>query len=117
MSLPLRTRGDIVGVMTLEYARDKKLEQHNATALAVSVELLGPWLNDRYANDRWWITKTGIAIANLWKMTVRPQHALAKLIILLVTAAVVCLFVIRPMYHVAAPFTFDVINKRTISAP
>lgn len=117
MSLPLRTRGDIVGVMTLEYARDKKLEQHNATALAVSVELLGPWLNDRYANDRWWITKTGIAIKELWKMTVRPQHALAKLIIILVLAAVGFLILFRPMYHVAAPFTFDVINKRAISAP
>jgi multidrug resistance efflux pump len=117
MSLPLRNRGEIVGVMTLEYARDHKLEQHNATALAVSVELLGPWLNDRYDNDRWWITKTGIAIVDLWKMTVRPQHALAKLIILLVLGAVACLVFIKPMYHVAAPFTFDVTEKRTTSAP
>ena len=117
MSLPLRNRGEIVGVMALEYARDKKLENHNATALAVSVELLGPWLHDRYQNDRWWITKTGIAIMDLWKMTVRPQHALAKLIIILVLAAVACLIFIRPMYHVSAPFTFDVKEKRITSAP
>ncbi len=117
MSLPLRNRGELVGVMTLEYARDKKLEPHNATALAVSVELLAPQLFDRYQNDRWWITKTGIAIMDLWKMAVRPQHALAKLIIILVLAAVACLIFIKPMYHVAAPFTFDVTEKRTISAP
>jgi multidrug resistance efflux pump len=117
MSLPMRNRGEIVGVMTLEFNRDKKLEQHNATALAVSVELLAPQLFDRYQNDRWWITKTGIAIVDLWKLTVKPQHALAKLIILLVLAAVLCLIFIRPMYHVAAQFKFGVINKRTISAP
>jgi multidrug resistance efflux pump len=104
-------------VVTLEYARDKKLEQHNATALAVSVELLAPQLFDRYQNDRWWITKTGIAIKELWKMTVRPQHALAKLIILLVVSAVLFICLFSPMYHVAAPFTFDVINKRQIAAP
>src|SRR5262249_20067469 len=108
---------EIVGVMTLEYNRDRKLEQHNATALAVSVELLGPWLNDRHDNDRWWITKTGIAIVELWKMTVRPQHALAKLIIILVLAVIACLILIKPMYHVAAPFTFDVTQKRITSAP
>jgi multidrug resistance efflux pump len=117
MSLPLRNRGEIVGEMTLEYAPDKKLEQHNATALAVSVELLAPQLYDRYQNDRWWITKTGIAIKDLWKMTVRPQHALAKLIIILVLGLVGFLILFKPMYHVAAPFSFDVINKRAISAP
>ncbi len=117
MSLPLRNRGEIVGVMTLEYARDKKLLPHDATALAVSVELLAPQLFDRYQNDRWWITKTGIAIVDTYKLAVGPKHALAKLIIAAVISLVVFVFVYKPMYHVTAPFEFDVIHKRVISAP
>jgi len=53
----------------------------------------------------------------LWKMTVRPQHALAKLIILLVIGVVCAVIFIKPMYQVTAPFQFDVINKRAVSAP
>ena len=54
------------------------------SAWRVAVELLAPQLYDRYQNDRWWITKTGISIRETTKIAVGPKHMLAKLIIILV---------------------------------
>src|SRR5437762_5325739 len=88
VSLPLRSKGEIHGVITLEFAREKKLLPNEATSLAVSVELLAPQLYDRYQNDRWLITKAGISAREVGKLIIGPKHMLAKLITVAVIAFV-----------------------------
>jgi RND family efflux transporter MFP subunit len=78
---------------------------------------LAPQLFDRYQNDRWLITKAGISTREMAKKVVGPQHMLAKLIFILVVIAGLCLFLIRPMYHVSSTFTFQSINQRKMQAP
>jgi RND family efflux transporter MFP subunit len=117
LTLPLRRRADVVGAVTLEFPSTHKLSHQAATGLSVAVDLLAPQLFDRYQNDRWLITKAGISTREMAKKVVGPQHMLAKLIFILVVIAGLCLFLIRPMYHVSSTFTFQSINQRKMQAP
>jgi len=117
VSLPLRHKGEIQGVITLEFAREKKLLPNEATGLAVSVELLAPQLYDRYQNDRWLVTKAGISARETAKLIIGPKHMLAKLITALVLALLIFTIVYKPMYHVTPSFTFAATIKRSVSAP
>src|SRR5437764_9762763 len=117
VSLPLRRKGDIHGVITLEFARERKLLPNEATSLAVSVVLLAPQLYDRYQNDRWLITKTGISTRETAKLVIGPKHMLAKFITLAVIASVLAVTFIKVTYHVTPAFTMAAINKRTVCAP
>jgi multidrug resistance efflux pump len=117
ISLPLRRQSEIVGVMTLEFSPGTKLGPQAATGLAVAADLLAPQLYDRYQNDRWLITKTGISIRETAKMAIGPKHMLAKTVIVLLLATTVFLCLYSPMYRVAGKFTFVPVEKRFISAP
>ena len=117
LSLPLRRRADIVGAVTLEFPSTTKLSQQAAAGLSVAVDLLAPQLYDRYQNDRWLITKAGLSIREGAKAVVGPQHMLAKVLAILVigVGAFVCTY--KPIYHIAATFDFDSIDKRKLEAP
>ncbi|MGB7160076.1 MAG: HlyD family efflux transporter periplasmic adaptor subunit [Tepidisphaeraceae bacterium] len=117
ISLPLRRQSEIVGVMTLEFGPGTKLGPQAATGLAVAADLLAPQLYDRYQNDRWLITKTGISIRETAKMAIGPKHMLAKVVIVFLAATAIFLCVYSPMYRVAAKFTFLPIEKRLMAAP
>src|SRR5688500_8285056 len=122
-SIPLRRRGEIVGVVTLEYTPPAKLSDDVANALAVTADLLAPQMYDRHENDRWIPVKVGHSIARMTKLAVGPKHVLAKLIIFLVVAATLMLcnwvpFVdLRMTHKVSAPFQFVASQKRSISVP
>src|SRR5205814_1418835 len=88
-----------------------------SAALGVAVDLLAPQLFDRYQNDRWLITKTGISIRETTKLAVGPKHMLAKLIIFAVLAAGIFVSVFKPMYKVKAAFNFVPLEKYTLCAP
>jgi multidrug resistance efflux pump len=117
LSLPLRRKEDIIGVITLEFGSAAKIGPQAATGLAVAVELLAPQLYDRYQNDRWLITKTGISARETLKLATGPKHMLAKTIIVLLLATVAFITLYAPMYHVTAPFQFDAIDRQAFSVP
>jgi hypothetical protein len=119
LSLPLRRRAEVCGVITLEFLPNTKLGPQVAHGLAVAVELLAPQLYDRWQNDRWLITKVGISTKDVLAKGLGTKYTLAKLIVLLV---VIGLGIIvqpwwQPMYHVAAPFEFNTPDKIVVSAP
>ena len=117
-SIPLRRKENIVGVLTLEFPPEKPASPQEATALAVAAELLAPQLFDRYANDRYLITKAGISTLDTTKKVVGlRQYTLAKLIILGIVGAILFLCLFSPMYRVSAPFSFVPVNQRVIDAP
>ncbi len=117
LSLPLRRQDEVIGVVTLEFPSNQPLGPNVAGALAVAVDLLAPQLYDRYQNDRYLITKVGLSTRNAAEMMVGPKHMLGKLVGVLSLVAVILLFVIRPMYHVSAPFQFAPQSKFTLCAP
>ncbi|MCS7034366.1 MAG: HlyD family efflux transporter periplasmic adaptor subunit [Phycisphaerae bacterium] len=117
ISLPMRRGGEVKGVITLEFAPGTKLNPGAINGLVVAAELLAPQLHDRYENDRWWITKTGLSALHVGKIIAGPKHRLGVLIALLLAGflAFICLY--KPMYRVSAPFTFVTSEKRIVSAP
>jgi len=119
LSLPLRHKAEVCGVVTLEFLPNTKLGPQVAHGLAVAVELLAPQLYDRWQNDRWLITKVGISTKDLLAKALGTKHTLAKLIVVLVLLGIGVIVQPwwMPMYHVAAPFEFGSPHKVVISAP
>jgi hypothetical protein len=124
--IPLRRKADVIGVLTLEFSPGQKLGPQAATGLAVAADLLAPQLYDRYQNDRWLITKTGISIREGVKMATGPKHWVAKLIII---GSILALLVLmdwvrvpfappswgldlRIPYRVSARFAFAPVERR-----
>jgi len=117
MSLPLRNRAEVVGVITLEFLPNTQLAPHVAHALSVAMDLLSPQLYDRYQNDRYLVTKAGLTIRDQLSHVTGPRYMITKIIILLSIAAIIFVSLFRPMYHVSAPFQFAAPDKVSISAP
>ncbi|MFT3788957.1 MAG: HlyD family efflux transporter periplasmic adaptor subunit [Tepidisphaeraceae bacterium] len=118
LTLPLRRKGEIVGVMTLEFPNTKKATDQEATSLAVAAEMLGPVLYDRFDNDRWITTKIGVSAMDGWKALVGPKYWLAKGILFLSVCTLAFLVLFKPMHRLKGGFTFEVMPaaKRMISA-
>jgi biotin carboxyl carrier protein len=119
LSLPLRQRAEIVGVVTLEFLPGHVPTPNVARGLSIAVDLLAPQLFDRHSNDRWLVTKAGLSAREGLKMVVGPKHMLVKICTLLVIGIIVFISQgwYKPMYHVSAPFEFAPIAPHSVTAP
>ncbi|MGH7179041.1 MAG: efflux RND transporter periplasmic adaptor subunit, partial [Tepidisphaeraceae bacterium] len=118
LSLPLRRRGDAVGVITLEFNPQKKISEQAARGMSVAVELLAPQLFDRYQNDRYLVTKAGLSTRWLGEQIFRsPKHMLAKVLAIIVIGGLLFITLFHKTYYVDAPFQFTAVEERVISAP
>ena len=118
VSVPLRRREKVVGVMTLEFPPEKRATPQEATALAVAAELLAPQLYDRYQNDRYLITKAGLSTRDTTKKIFGlRQHTLAKVLIASAIGLVLFLVLFKPMYRISAPFEFVAEKQRVVDVP
>ncbi|MGN6507633.1 MAG: efflux RND transporter periplasmic adaptor subunit [Tepidisphaeraceae bacterium] len=117
VSLPLRNKNEVVGVLTLEYPPNRTLTPHTTTSLAVLAEVMAPQIHDRYQDDRWIAVKIGRSIEHNSKYILGPRHTLAKVIFLSVIALALLITLWSPMFRVAAPFQFVPVTKATISSP
>jgi hypothetical protein len=117
LSLPLRRKAEVIGVVTLEFLPQQKIGPQVANGLAIAVDLLAPQLYDRYQNDRYLVTKAAISTKHTAGAIIGPKHMIAKLVAVLVIAAAVFVTVYKPMYHVSAPFQFVPTSRYTLVSP
>jgi hypothetical protein len=117
LSLPLRRKDEVLGVLTLEFAPPGKVPEQMIEALAVACDVLSPQLHDRYENDRWIPVKIGHSIQYTTGLAIGRKHMLAKVIIVAVFAVAAFITFYKPMYHVSAPFSFMSIGRRPVSIP
>jgi hypothetical protein len=117
LSLPLRRRSEIIGVVTLEFISTQKITQQIAHGLSVAVDLLAPQLYDRYQNDRYLVTKAAISTRETGKLVLGPKHMLAKLIAIGVVALIAVVILVKPMYHVTGSYQFVPITRLSLPAP
>jgi multidrug efflux pump subunit AcrA (membrane-fusion protein) len=117
VSLPLRHRNEVVGVMTLEYPPARPLTPQVTTSLAVLAEVLAPQIHDRYQNDRWLPVKIGQSMVHNSKYIIGPRHTLAKVIFAAVIGVALLVTLWSPMYRVSSSFQFVPTQKSLISAP
>jgi hypothetical protein len=117
MSIPLRRRDEIVGVLTMEFPARVAVDGQSETGLAVASELLAPQLFDRYENDRNIFVKIGHSIKNVAKLAIGPKHMGVKLIIAAVLALVAFASFFKMTYHVRSSFVLQPVEKRSICPP
>lgn len=117
LSLPLRNRAEVCGVITIEFLPNTQISPQVANGLAVAVEILAPQLYDRYQNDRYIVTKVGLSLRDQVEHITGPRYMLAKVITAASIAVLLFVFLYRPMYHVSAPFSFGSPQKQIIAAP
>jgi RND family efflux transporter MFP subunit len=117
LSLPLRREAEIIAVLVLEFLPNARLAPQAMGSLTVAADILAPQLYDRYQNDRWLITKTGLSIKALAEKAIGPQYMLAKTISTAVAIGLFIVCVFKVTYHVAAPFQFSPVAKTTLSCP
>jgi multidrug resistance efflux pump len=117
LSVPLRRRDEIVGVMALEFARGFKLDEQLEAGIGVATELLAPQLYDRYENDRYIWVKIGHTIRDWARLAVGPKHMAAKLIIACGIALLCFVVMFKPMYRVRASVVLAALERRSICAP
>jgi multidrug resistance efflux pump len=117
VSLPLRHKNEVVGVLTLEYPPTKPLTPHTTTSLAVLAEVMAPQIHDRYQDDRWLAVKVGRSIQHNSKYLLGPRHTLAKVIFIALIGVVLLVTLWHPMFRVASPFQFVPIVKASVSSP
>lgn len=117
MSVPLRRRDEIVGILTMEFPPRSQVDPGTEAGAIVAAEILAPQLYDRHENDRYIFTKIGLSIENAAKAAVGPRHMGVKLIILAVIGLLAFCVLYKPVYNVRAPFQLVAVEKRLISAP
>lgn len=117
LSVPMRKNGELVGVLTLEWAPKTALPAGAVSALTVAADVLAPQLEDRFQNDRYIVTKFGVHARKWLEHAIGPKFMVAKLVVTLLLIGVITLFVYRPYYWVVAPFQFGTTEKRLIAAP
>ena len=117
VSLPLRRKDETIGVLLLEFPRQKTATVQETTALAVAADLLAPQLYDRYQNDRYLVTKAGLSVRDTAALAVGPKHMVAKAIIVGVALLLAFITFYKPMYQIKAPFAFQPVKQRVVSAP
>ena len=117
LSIPLRRRDEICGVMTLEFPPENPLDEARELAIGVGSEVLAPQLFDRYENDRIIFVKIWHSFLWLIGAAKGPKYWTAKLIIIACIAAACAVTFIRPMYHVRASMLIKAMEWRTLTAP
>ena len=118
VSLPLRRKDEIVGILTLEFPSHKPATPQETTALAVAADLLAPQLYDRYQNDRFLVTKAGLSVRDGSKKVFGLRtYTLAKVIAVSVGALLLFVCLYSPVYQVKAPFEFKPVLQAQVSSP
>lgn len=115
--VPLRRMNEVVGVLMLEFAADRKPDDKSTAMVAIAGDTLTPQLYDRYQNDRNIFFKIGTSVQTLAKAAVGPKHTLAKLITAAIVVIAAVLIFYKPIYRVSAPFTFAAQDRRAVVAP
>ena len=117
LSLPLRQRADIVGVVTLEFLPGHVPSPNVRPRLSIAVDLLAPQLYDRHTNDRWLVTKVGLSTRRRPKSSLGPSTCWSSLTFPGDRHHRRSFRVYKPMYHVAPPFEFAPIAPHSVCAP
>jgi hypothetical protein len=117
LSLPLRHREDIVGVLTVEWPAGAAVAAQDEAGVGVAAELLAPQLRDRFDNDRYITTKMCLSVVHLAKLAVGPRHTGIKLLIALLISVVLFIALFRMEYRVGSAVVLSAVETRTITAP
>lgn len=115
-SIPLRTGGRPVGVITLERNAEAFLEDE-IRLLRLAGDLAAPRLSDLKQRDRWFGARWAEVLREHAAKFLGPDHTWAKIMAVAGAVALAVLFLGGMRYRVEAPFILRTENVAYLSAP
>jgi len=114
LSLPLRHRDELVGVVTLERG-GRGFDGAAIERLQMTADVVGPQLRDRYDSDRWLVGHAWQSVRRAASYLVGARHVGWKLLGIVVVALLLYAAFGNWDYHVSGPFTLQSHERRTVS--
>jgi multidrug resistance efflux pump len=117
LSLPLRENGEVRGVLTVERVADQPFSLEEIEALRLVCNLCTARLLSLHKYDLWIGAKAVAKIRGALGFVVGVKHTWAKIVAILIFAAVVFLIFAKGQFRVEAPFVFDAVHQQVVCAP
>lgn len=115
VSLPLRNRDDLVGVVTVE-RRDEAFDESTIQRLQMTADVIAPQLQDRFESDRWLIGHAWRTVRKGATHFVGARHVGWKLLGIACFCLLLYTLIGKWDYRVSAPFRFEAHNRKYVSA-
>jgi len=117
LSLPLRQRGDVIGVLTLERPVDKTFGSDDIETIRLTCELCTARLKNLYDHNRWIGATVAVKMRNLLAGFLGPKHTWAKLLTVLSFMAILFIVFAKGHFRAEAPFVLEAVKQQVIPAP
>ena len=117
LSLPLRIKGEPVGVLTLERPKDVGFAEHEIETLRLICDLSSPWVMKVYEHDRWFGAKIARSTKNVLKWFLGAKNTWAKLIGISIFLFILGTFIFHGQFCAEGSFKLEAIKQHAISAP
>jgi len=117
LSLPLRRKGEPVSVLSVERPADESFVPDEIEALRLACDLCTSRLMNLYEHDRWFGARAAGTLRKGLAALVGPKHTWAKLVVVLVFAALLFLIFAKGQYRAEAPFVLEATEQQVVPAP
>ena len=116
-SLPLRRKGDVVAVLTLERKSDKPFVLEEVETIRLTCDLVTPRLVNLHDQDKWIGAKAAGAMRKGLALAVGTKYTWGKVAAIAVVGFVLFALLVKGNFKVESPFTLEATEKQVIPAP
>jgi biotin carboxyl carrier protein len=117
LSLPLRHRGHVIAVVTLERPVEKVFSVDEIEAIRLTCELCTARLKNLYESNRWIGATISLKTRDFFANFLGPKHTFAKVVAILCFAAILFVVFVKGNFRPKAPFILEAIQQQVIPAP
>lgn len=117
ISLPMRHRGEVVAVTTLERAPDQSLSLDEVETLRLTCDLSTARLVDLHEHDKWIGAKAAGAMRKGLATLLGPSHTWVKAVALAIVAILLFLCLAKGPFRAEATFVIEATELRVVPAP
>jgi multidrug resistance efflux pump len=117
LSLPLRSDGQVQGVLTLERSTDKCFNIEDIEAIRLSCGLCTPKLLNLHEHDRWIGARAAAKLHQALKVLAGPEKTWAKVLAIIGFAVIFFLVFAKGEFRVESAFVLEATYQQTICAP
>jgi biotin carboxyl carrier protein len=117
LSLPLRTNGQAMAVLTLERPVDKVFSTDQIETVRLTCELCATRLKDLYEYNRWFGATTAIKTRKFFAGFLGPRHTWAKVAAILCFGVILFLIFAKGQFRPKAPFVLEATYQQVVPAP
>ncbi|MCD6364360.1 MAG: efflux RND transporter periplasmic adaptor subunit, partial [Planctomycetes bacterium] len=117
LSLPLREKGDPMGVVTVERAVDQPFALAEIESLRLTCDLCTAWLSNLYRSNRWFGAKAAASVRKGLALLVGAKHTWTKIATLGACAAMVFMIFGQGDYNAEGSLVLEAVRRRVVPAP